>query len=89
MEPQTSLQEQYPQCEIVEKPVLLSHVAEEDMPFFCSGIMQGREPDGTLAKGDRVAINHDRTGADAHRPWVTTEEGVVAQIQGRLRAIPL
>ncbi|MBB1287026.1 hypothetical protein HRH25_21765 [Flavisolibacter sp. BT320] len=80
------LKQRYPHCEVTSKPHLFSHVAEEDMPFFCSGIQQGRPQDGMLSKGEKVVV---KTNDDPHRPWIVNKDGIVAQVQGKLRSIPL
>jgi hypothetical protein len=79
---------QYPRCEIVEKPVLFSHATIDAMSFYCMGIHEGKE-DGTLVKNEQIAVDHIPTGEDMDHPWIITKDGILAQVQGRLRTIPL
>jgi hypothetical protein len=86
MEQSDQIQARFPHCRVVEKPDLFSHVADTETPFYCSGIQQGRPADGTLAAGEQVALHSNE---DPLRPWIITKDGVVAQVQGQLRSIPL
>lgn len=86
MENSNHVQNLYPNCQIVDSPTLYSHVAEVEMNFYCNGIQQASPADGKLMAGEKVAIH---SNDDPLRPWIITQLGVIAQVEGMLRSIPL
>lgn len=81
---QSNLTQKYQHCEIVDPVPELTHRVLEDTDFYCGGIQQGREPEGSLQRGDHVAV---RSKDDQYRPWIITSEGVVAQIQSQIEPL--
>ena len=69
-------------CATEAIPQKFTHKTSSETAYYCSGIQQGRPPEGNYAAGEQLNI-HNRT-TDSLRPWVIDRTGRVAQIESQL-----